>query len=78
MKESNDWVIVATAHPAKFELIVEPLIGDVVPLPRSLQEIQSKPSRSVAIKADMSSFKRAIHDRFCLDGDVQGAINSVN
>ena len=71
VKDANDWVIVATAHPAKFELIVEPLIGDVVPLPGSLQEIQSKPSRSVSINADMSSFKTALHDRFCLDGDVQ-------
>ncbi len=78
VKDTNDWVIVATAHPAKFELIVEPLIGDVVPLPRSLQEIQSKPSRSVSINADMSSFKTALHDRFYLDGDVQGAIDSVN
>ena len=78
VRDANDWIIVATAHPAKFELIVEPLIGDVVPLPDSLQKIQSKPSRSVSTNADMSSFKRALHNRFCLDGDVQGAINSVN
>ena len=70
VKDANDWVIIATAHPAKFELIVEPLIGDVVPLPGSLQKIQSKQSRSVSINADMSSFKRALHERFRLDGDV--------
>jgi threonine synthase len=30
------WVIVATAHPAKFPEVVEPLIGQRIPLPASL------------------------------------------
>ena len=63
----NDWVIVATAHPAKFEQIVEPLIEQEIPLPEPLLRIQSKPSLSVAIDADMQSLKQALHDRFHLD-----------
>jgi threonine synthase len=63
----SDWVIVATAHPAKFEQIVEPLIGQEIPLPEPLLKIQSKPSLSVAIDADMQSLKQALHDRFHLD-----------
>jgi threonine synthase len=31
-QDSCDWILVATAHPAKFETIVEPLIGTSVPL----------------------------------------------
>jgi threonine synthase len=69
-RASNDWIIVATAHPAKFELIVEPLIGDVIPLPASLKRIQSKLSRSVSINADMGSFEKVIHDRLYLKGSV--------
>ena len=69
-KEANDWVIVATAHPAKFELIVEPLIGAEIPLPDPLRRIESKPSRSVPINADLGSLKKALHDRFHLDDVV--------
>jgi threonine synthase len=70
IRESKDWIIVATAHPAKFELIVEPLIGDEIPLPASLQKIQSKSSRSVSINADMDSFEKALHDRLYLNDGV--------
>jgi threonine synthase len=66
-REDNDWVLVGTAHAAKFEQIVEPLVGAEIPLPESLLAIQSKPSRSVSIAPDMASFRRAVHDRFHLD-----------
>ncbi len=70
-RKDSDWVIVATAHPAKFERIVEPLIGATIPLPEPLLKIQSKPSRFVAIDADMDSLKSALHDRFHLDASVR-------
>jgi threonine synthase len=69
-REDSDWVMVATAHPAKFELIVEPLIGTEIPLPDALLTIQSRPSRSVSIDANMISLKQALHDRFHLDAAV--------
>ncbi len=69
-RQDCDWVIVATAHAAKFELIVEPLIGTEIPLPEPLLKIQSKPSRSVAIDAHMDSLRKALHDRFHLDASV--------
>ena len=37
-------IIVSTAHPAKFDTIVEPLIGTTVPIPKNLWEIIQKPS----------------------------------
>lgn len=70
-KADNDWVIVATAHPAKFELIVEPLIGEEIALPDSLLRIQAKPSRSVSIDANLKAFKNALHHRFHLDDGVR-------
>lgn len=33
------WVIVATAHPAKFPEIVEPIIGQPIPLPSALADL---------------------------------------
>ncbi len=50
---SDDWVIVATAHPAKFESIVEPLIGERVELPAQLRELLERPSRFEEIDADL-------------------------
>ena len=54
------WVIVATAHPAKFETIVEPLRGAKVPIPRSLQELLGKPSRRFEIPAQMQALQNVI------------------
>lgn len=38
------WVLVATAHPAKFNDIVEPLIGEAVPVPPALAALLALPS----------------------------------
>ena len=46
-RAGHHWILVATAHPAKFETIVEPLIGARVPVPPELAAILSRPSRSV-------------------------------
>jgi threonine synthase len=35
----KDWIVVATAHPAKFEKIVEPLLGHSVEVPPALAEL---------------------------------------
>lgn len=63
-RQSCDWVLVATAHPAKFETVVEPLIDSEVPLPPELQEILSKPSHSVTIKPALETLTDAMRDRF--------------
>jgi threonine synthase len=60
----NDWILVATAHPAKFETIVEPLIGETVPLPSELQEILSRPSRSVTIEPSLDALTESMRDRY--------------
>ena len=57
---AHDWILVATAHPAKFETIVEPLIGETVALPPELEDILSRPTRSMAIKPDLESLAAAM------------------
>lgn len=39
------WNLVATAHAAKFDSIVEPLLGRQVPLPAALADILERPAR---------------------------------
>lgn len=57
---SHDWILVATAHPAKFETIVEPLIGETVPLPPELEEILSRPVKAISIEPDLPSLAAAL------------------
>lgn len=64
LRKNNDWILVATAHPAKFETIVEPLIGETIPLPAELAEILARPSHSVAIEADIEALAAAMSDYF--------------
>ncbi len=58
----QDWILVATAHPAKFETIVEPLIGESVPLPAGLADILSRPKSAISIQPDISSLAAALAD----------------
>ena len=51
----EDTVVVATAHPAKFERIVEPIIGGPVAIPKQLFDILQKPSAAKSIGTDYHS-----------------------
>ena len=62
--EAYDWILVATAHPAKFETVVEPIIGTQVPLPDELARILSRPSRAVGIPATLGAFAEAMDRHF--------------
>jgi len=54
-RADKDWILVSTAHPAKFESITEPLIGETIPLPEGLANILSKPSRYSIIEPTLQS-----------------------
>lgn len=56
----KNWTMVATAHPAKFESIVEPLIQQVVPVPTDLQNIINQPSRKIIMKPDENELLKKI------------------
>lgn len=52
---AGDWVIAATAHPAKFETVVEPLIGTTVAPPPQLEELLSRRSSHLEIPAELAA-----------------------
>jgi threonine synthase len=64
LREAHDWILVATAHPAKFETIVEPLIGEAVPLPKELADILSRPSHAVSIAPQLDALAAAMDECF--------------
>jgi len=72
-RRKKDWILVATAHPAKFEMIVEPLIGTSVPLPAELAHILERPVHSRSIPADVAALAEAMESGFAVDeGDRAG------
>ncbi|MGO9802628.1 MAG: threonine synthase [Steroidobacteraceae bacterium] len=54
------WVLAATAHPAKFREIVEPLIERSVPLPDSLARLFARPVRCAEIDASLAALRAAL------------------
>lgn len=61
---ATDWILAATAHPAKFETIVEPLIGTAVALPAELSAILSRPSRCVSIEPRLDRLAAVLEQQF--------------
>lgn len=56
-KAKDDFIIVATAHPAKFETVVEPLIGQTVDVPANLQALLDLPSHAIDLPATLDALR---------------------
>ena len=54
------WAVVATAHPAKFETIVEPLVGHVVEPPLALAAWLARPATSSPLEAASATLRSAL------------------
>lgn len=57
---AGHWVVVATAHPAKFETIVEPLVGVSVVVPEELSRLFALPARFETIEPQASEVIRRL------------------
>lgn len=62
-RRAERWVLVATAHPAKFNDIVEPLIGEPVPIPPALAELLAKPSLQTEVPASLGALRQVLLER---------------
>jgi threonine synthase len=51
------WAAVATAHPAKFDGIIEPLIGGTVPIPPALAELLRRSSNAEPLSVDYAALR---------------------
>ena len=54
------WIIVATAHPAKFDSVVEPLIREPLAVPPSLARLLEKPSHFGEIDPEFEALAEAL------------------
>ncbi len=57
-REQRNWVLVATAHPAKFREIVEPLIGRSIAVPENLARLFERPVQCTEIDATLASLRQ--------------------
>ncbi len=56
--DTRPWAVVATAHPAKFETVVEPLVGHRVPVPESLAALLARPAHAEPLEADPEALRK--------------------
>jgi threonine synthase len=55
--DRRPWAVVATAHPAKFETVVEPLVGHPVAIPESLAALLARPAHAEPLDAGPRSLR---------------------
>jgi len=51
------WAAVATAHPAKFDSVIEPLIGRSIEVPPTLSALLARPALAQALSADFGALR---------------------
>lgn len=61
--DDADYALVATAHPAKFESIVQPLINAPIEMPPALAELLQRPASAQPFQADTELFKGWLLER---------------
>jgi threonine synthase len=59
-RRNRPWVLVATAHPAKFNEIVEPIIGKPVTIPESLDRLLRLPQHAVDLPPTLEALAAAL------------------
>jgi len=58
--DASPILVAATAHPAKFETVIEPIIGQPVPLPPALEALLQRPSQAVDIEPQHAALEAAL------------------
>ena len=61
-RRARAWAIAATAHAAKFESVVEPLLDSVVPVPPALAALLGKPASYVEVAPSLDDLAGALRD----------------
>jgi len=60
--DTRDWCVVATAHPAKFETVVEPLVGRQIEVPEPLQKLLDRPTFAELLMPDLDALRSVLQN----------------
>jgi len=61
-RRGSAWCVSATAHPAKFETIVEPIVGRGIDVPPALAAILRMPAESIPLAPRLDELRPALAD----------------
>lgn len=61
------WVIASTAHPAKFNELIEPLLHIKIPIPEQLQNMLKRQHQFLPIEAEFKLLQAYLHHGGCYD-----------
>ena len=56
--DASAWAVVATAHPAKFDSVVEPLLGHPLEVPAALAAMLARPAHAEPLAADDGALRQ--------------------
>ncbi len=59
-RRDHPWVLVATAHPAKFNEVVEPIIGRTIAVPDALDRLLRLPQHFVDLPPTLQAVAAAL------------------
>ena len=59
-RRAHPWVVVATAHPAKFNEVVEPLLGRSIDVPPSLAQLLRLPQHFLDLPPTLKAVAAAL------------------
>jgi len=59
-RRAHPWVVVATAHPAKFNEVVEPILGKTVEIPEALSRLLRLPQRFLDLPPTLEAVAAAL------------------
>lgn len=57
---NESWIIAATAHPCKFETIIEPILNIKISVPESLDKILHKPSKAINVDPTLAAVTKQV------------------
>ena len=60
LRSDGPWAVGATAHPAKFPEIVEPLIGRAVDVPPALEALLRRETSATEIAPELDALAQAL------------------
>ncbi|WP_426661593.1 threonine synthase [Rhodanobacter aciditrophus] len=63
--DTRPWAVVATAHPAKFDQVVEPLVGRPLPVPSALAAMLQRSASAAPMPASDDALKHRLQDPAC-------------
>jgi threonine synthase len=61
-EDAHDWILVGTAHPAKFPDVVEPLVGHAVDIPDPLADVMARSHPVPEIAPTLGALGEALGD----------------